>query len=446
MQEQINILGGGESGVWAAVLAVQQGWSAFLSDGGSIKSAYKEILEQYGIPYEEGSHDLKKLSAAKITVKSPGVPKETEVVQFLEKNGTEIISEIEWGFRHTKVPVVAITGSNGKSTTTSLTGHIFQKAGKNVAVGGNLGDAFCKLIVTEPENLDYYILEISSFQLDDCKTFKPLTAAILNITPDHLDRYGENFEAYIAAKLKIAEQMDAADTLIINDDDEVLRSAVERSNFKTNIHRFGWDMKPNRSAYTENQQLIINIKKKMTMKISDMKIIGKHNVYNSMAAGISARVLDLRKDIIRESFMDYKGLEHRLEQVAKIGGIEFINDSKSTNVNSSWFALESVNKPIVWIAGGVDKGNDYTSLVSLVRSKVKAVICLGENNVKLHNAFSKNVDVMMNASSMYEAVQMANAIASGGDCVLLSPACASFDLFENYKERGNQFKEHVLNL
>ncbi|TVR78917.1 MAG: UDP-N-acetylmuramoyl-L-alanine--D-glutamate ligase [Chitinophagaceae bacterium] len=446
MEKRCTILGAGESGVWAAVLASLKGWNAFVSDSKNITAEYKAILNQYKIDFEEGEHSLDKICDSELIIKSPGVPESTKIVQTIRKQKIELISEIEWAFRYTDKPVIAITGTNGKSTTTRLIGHILDKASLKVSVGGNLGDAFSKLVINAEEDTDYYVLEVSSFQLDDCKTFKPKISIILNITEDHLDRYQDKFENYIQSKLSIARLMDKEDTLILNFDDKVLLEHINKKQLNTRKLWFGMEEKKELTAFTRNNKLIIAEENPFEMELTDLKIKGKHNIYNSMAAGISARVLDLRKEVIRESFMDFKGLEHRLEFVARIGGVEYINDSKATNVNSAWYALESMNKPTVWIAGGVDKGNDYASIIPLIRKKVKAIICLGANNVPLHNAFSKHVDVMMNTDNMREAVEMAAAISTNGDAVLLSPACASFDLFENYKKRGEHFKKHVIEL
>lgn len=446
--KKLVILGAAESGIGAALLGVQQGWKVFVSDSGSINKKYKTVLKQAAIPYEEGQHSLDKILDATCVVKSPGIPDKAEVVKKIRKANIEICSEIEFGFRYKgDSKIIAITGSNGKSTTTKLTYHILKEAGFDVAMVGNIGYSFARQIAEAPT--EWYVMEISSFQLDDTHRFRPDVAVLLNITPDHLDRYDYEFENYIASKFKIAAQQTHSDYFIVNMDDAVIEKYLKTHHLlpKTLFFTMNELPKNEQGAFINGEDMHIQFNGEETdMSIHDLSIKGKHNQYNSMAAGISARIAGIRKEKIRESFSMFEGLEHRLEFVATIRGVDFINDSKATNVNSVWFALESMKKPTVLILGGLDKGNDYTEIEELVKEKVKAIVCLGVDNTLIHNAFDGVIEQIVDTASASDAVKAAYALAENGDVVLLSPACASFDLFRNYEERGRQFKVAVKEL
>jgi len=445
MGKRIVILGAGESGTGASVLALKQGYDVFVSDAGTIRESYKQRLKEYNIPYEEGMHTVKKLLQADEVIKSPGIPNDVPVVKKLKEAGKAVISEIEFAGRYMQAFKICITGSNGKTTTTSLIYHMMKKAGLNVAMAGNIGQSLA-MQVAEGET-GYYVIELSSFQLDGMYDFKTDIAVLMNITPDHLDRYGYSMEKYIRSKLRVFRNMTPEDACIYCYDDPVSRERVPRLKLPAEKLTFSLKIKEGQIAYLEKNMMNINYKnQKLTMSIMDLALQGKHNVYNSMAAGISGQVLQIRKDVIRESLMDFQGVEHRLETVLRVHGIRFINDSKATNVNSVWYALESMRTRVVWIAGGIDKGNDYTMLADLVKGKVKALVCLGKDNTKLVKAFESIVPIIVETRSMEEAVQNAYFLAKDGDTVLLSPACASFDLFENYEDRGRQFKRAVHNL
>ncbi|MBT5438899.1 MAG: UDP-N-acetylmuramoyl-L-alanine--D-glutamate ligase [Flavobacteriales bacterium] len=437
----IAVIGAGESGVGAALLAQKLGAEVFVSDYGSIKENYKKELEENSISFEENGHSLHKIEKANEVIKSPGIPQDSAVIQHLKKTNIPLISEIEFASRYSQAKTICITGSNGKTTTTMLVYHIFQKAGYNVGFGGNIGKSFARQLLVS--DCDYYILELSSFQLDDLQEFKADISIILNITPDHLDRYEYNMDLYVDSKLRIINNQTKDDWLIYNADDSLIKSALEKKSPNLNIATFSLTDEQQVGGHINKEQLIINIKDQFTMSIHDLALKGKHNTQNSLAAGIAARIVEIRKDIVRQSLEDFVNVEHRLEFVAKINGVEFINDSKATNINSTWFALESMEKPTVWIVGGVDKGNDYNELLSLVDEKVKAIICLGENNDKIKEAFQSKVETLVEARDAVEAVAYAYRLARKDDSVLLSPACASFDLFESYEDRGNQFKQAV---
>jgi UDP-N-acetylmuramoylalanine--D-glutamate ligase len=437
----IAVIGAGESGVGAALLAQKLGAEVFVSDYGSIKENYKKELEENSISFEENGHSLHKIEKANEVIKSPGIPQDSAVIQHLKKTNIPLISEIEFASRYSQAKTICITGSNGKTTTTMLVYHIFQKAGYNVGFGGNIGKSFARQLVVS--DCDYYILELSSFQLDDLQEFKADISIILNITPDHLDRYEYNMDLYVDSKLRIINNQTKDDWLIYNADDSLIKSALEKKSPNFNIATFSLTDEQQVGGHINKEQLIINIKDQFTMSIHDLALKGKHNTQNSLAAGIAARIVEIRKDIVRQSLEDFVNVEHRLEFVAKINGVEFINDSKATNINSTWFALESMEKPTVWIVGGVDKGNDYNELLSLVDEKVKAIICLGEDNDKIKEAFQSKVETLVEARDAVEAVAYAYRLARKDDSVLLSPACASFDLFESYEDRGNQFKQAV---
>ncbi|MBN2214587.1 MAG: UDP-N-acetylmuramoyl-L-alanine--D-glutamate ligase [Bacteroidales bacterium] len=445
MEKRIVILGAGESGTGAAILAKKQSCDVFVSDIDKIKSFYKEILYNYEIDWEEGKHTERLILNADEIIKSPGISEKSEIVQLIRKKGIRIISEIEFAGRFTYAKKICVTGSNGKTTTTSLIHHMLRKAGLNAGMAGNIGRSFAMQVATE--NYDYYVLEISSFQLDGMYEFKADIAILLNITPDHLDRYDYDIQNYVNSKMRITQNLSEDDYFIYCSDDEITIRELERIVMRAKQLGFTQKEKKQQGAYIENDQMKINVDTdEFSMSLADLSLRGKHNIYNSMAAGITGNVLQIRKETIRESLMDFIGVEHRLEKLIKVHGIEFINDSKATNVNSTWYALESMTTPVIWIAGGIDKGNDYNDLMDIVKQKVKAMVCLGADNTKLHQAFEGIVENIVDARSMKEAVQMAYYLGTDGDTVLLSPACASFDLFENYEDRGRQYKNCVREL
>lgn len=447
MKGRIVILGAAESGVGAAVLALRKGYDVFVSDAGKIKEKFKNLLIENKIAFEEGGHHEENILNADEIIKSPGIPSNTPLVKKLLEQKTPVISDIEFAVRFTNAKMICITGSNGKTTTTLLTYHILKKAGLNVGLGGNVGKSFA-LQVAE-NNFDHYVLELSSFQLDHMYEFKADIAILVNITPDHLDRYEYKIENYAASKFRITQNQTASDAFIYCMDDEITMREMTKQNIAAMKYPFSIkqdteSFREKDGAYLINETINIHIKNQtLTMSIHELALQGKHNAYNSMAAGIAARLLDIRKEVIRESLADFQNVEHRLEFVAKIHDIEFINDSKATNVNSTWYALESMSKPVVWIVGGVDKGNDYSTLFDLVKSKVTAIICLGKDNAKLKKTFSGMVTEIVEVSSAAEAVAQGYRLAKKDHVVLLSPACASFDLFENYEDRGAQFKKAV---
>lgn len=445
MSKRIAILGGGESGVGTAMLAAKHGYDVFLSDGGSIKPKYVEVLKENAIEFETGKHTESLILNADVVMKSPGIPHKAPIVKKLIEKGVRIVSEMEFAAPFTNAQIIGIGGSNGKTTTTALTYHILKNAGLKVGLGGNIGKSFAWQVATE--DYDFYVLEISSFQLDDIQTFRPNVAVLTNITPDHLDRYNYELQNYVEAKFNIAKYQNETDFFIYCADDEITMQHFERYPTKAQKIPFSFTKEFAEGGYVKNETIIINHQNsQFTMSTSELGIKGRHNIYNSLAAGIVANVYGLRKEEIRQSLSDFKSLEHRLESVTKVRGVEFVNDSKATNVNSTWYALESMNKPVIWIAGGIDKGNDYSVLVPLVQKRVKALICLGADNTPLHAAFGKSVDIMVNTSTMHDAVRMAYQLGNPGDVVLLSPACASFDLFENFEDRGRKFKDEVIKL
>ncbi len=445
MKKQIAILGGGESGVGAAILAQQKGYSVFLSDLGKIKEKYKNVLAEYKIDFEEEKHSTEKILNCEFVVKSPGIPDKAPLIVQLKENGIPVISEIEFAGRYTSAKTICITGSNGKTTTTLLLYHILKNAGLNVGLAGNVGKSFAWQVAEEKH--DVYVIELSSFQLDGMYDFRADVAVLMNITPDHLDRYNYNMQNYIDSKFRVIQNQTINDFFIICADDEVTQNEIKKRNIIPEVIPFGLGEPVGISAGVKDDQLIINLhQNQFSMSILELALQGKHNTYNSMAAGIASMIFEIRNEQLRESLANFTGVEHRLERFLKVHGIEFVNDSKATNVNSTWYALESIYKPIVWIAGGVDKGNDYAMLKGLAKEKVKAIVCLGKDNKKLHEAFKGVVKNIVDASSMDEAVKTAYYLARNGDTVLLSPACASFDLFENYEDRGTQFKQNVRNL
>ncbi|WP_246029358.1 UDP-N-acetylmuramoyl-L-alanine--D-glutamate ligase [Pedobacter nototheniae] len=445
-QGRVVILGAGESGVGAAKLAQKQGFDVFVSDFGVITDKYKAALEKLSIAFESEKHTEELILNADQVIKSPGIPPTASIIKKLVEKGIPVISEIEFAGRYTNAKTICITGSNGKSTTSLLTYHILKKAGLNVGLAGNIGQSFAAQVATE--NFDWYVLEISSFMLDDMFKFKADVAVLLNITPDHLDRYDYKLENYAASKMRIIQNQTENDVFVYCADDEETLKALKNITPLAKTYPFSIIKKVETGAFLENNtiHILIEPNNELTMSISDLALQGKHNIYNSMASGIVSKVLELRNSSIRESMGDFKNIEHRLEHVAKISGIDFINDSKATNVNSTWYALESMSTDVVLIMGGVDKGNDYNMLKDLVKSKVKAIVCLGKDNKRIHDAFEDDVDVIVNTFSADEAAQIAYHLAKRGDTVLLSPACASFDLFKNYEDRGNQFKAAVKEL
>ncbi|MFD0991534.1 UDP-N-acetylmuramoyl-L-alanine--D-glutamate ligase [Mariniflexile jejuense] len=442
--KRLVILGGGESGVGTALLGKEKGFDVFVSDKGKIKEKYKQVLIHNEIEWEDETHTEAKILNANIVMKSPGIPDKAPLVKQIREQGILVVSEIEFASKYTNATIVGITGSNGKTTTATLTHHLLKQE-LEVGLAGNIGDSFAKQILEK----DYpnYVLEISSFQLDDIVDFKPKIAVITNISPDHLDRYDYKFENYIASKFRIAENQTKDDYLIYDADDEVLVSWLENHPVQSTLLPFSLVKTIENGAYLENKNIIITIdNNRIIMPTSSLTLEGKHNIKNAMAASTVAHLLKIRKQTIRESLENFQGVEHRLEQVLKINKVQYINDSKATNVNATYYALESMDAPTVWIVGGVDKGNNYEELFPFVNEKVKAIICLGVDNAKLLNAFGSMVDVIVETQFMSEAVKIAYKLAEAGDNVLLSPACASFDLFENYEDRGRQFKDAVRNL
>ena len=445
MNKRIVVLGAGESGAGAAVLAKVKGFDVFVSDMSLIKDAYKALLNKYEIEWEDGRHSIEKILNADEIIKSPGIPDTAPVIREIQKKGIPIISEIEFAGRYTHAKMICNTGSNGKTTTTLLTYHILKNAGLNVGLAGNVGKSLALQVATE--NFDYYVIELSSFQLDNMYKFKADIAVLLNITPDHLDRYGYDMQNYINAKFRITQNQTPNDAFIYWNDDPIITKELKAHDLKARLYPFSEEKEEGVKAYTENNQIVIDAPNDtLTITEDDLALQGRHNLYNSMAASISAKVLDIKKEDIREGLKDFKGVEHRLEKVARVRGVEFINDSKATNVNSCWYALESMRTKVILILGGKDKGNDYSEIEELVKEKVNAIICLGVDNSKLHAFFEGKVPHIEDASSMKEAVDKAFACAQKGETVLLSPCCASFDLFKSYEDRGEQFKECVRNL
>jgi len=443
--KRLVVLGGGESGVGAALLGKEKGYQVFLSDKGKIKEKYKEVLIHNEIEWEEQQHSEAKILNADVVVKSPGIPDKVSLVQKLLDLNISVVSEIEFASQFTKANIIAITGSNGKTTTTMLTHHILQHAALNAIMGGNIGDSFAKQITTD--SFDHYVLELSSFQLDGIESFKPHIAVITNITPDHLDRYDHKFENYIASKFRVVMNQTKADYLIYDADDLVICDYLKSHPVQSTLLPFSLIKKLEQGAYLEDNNIKITIdNSEIIMPTTSLTLKGKHNVKNAMAASTVAHLLRIRKHTIRESLENFQGAEHRLENVLRINKVEYINDSKATNVNATYYALESMSAPTVWIVGGEDKGNNYKELFPFVNEKVKAIICLGVDNTKLMEAFGKMVDIIVETQFMSEAVKIAYKVAEAGDNVLLSPACASFDLFENYEDRGRQFKNAVRNL
>ena len=444
---RIVVLGGAESGVGAAVLAKVKGFDVFLSDNGQIKDEYADILRKWDIPYEQGGHSLERLLDADEVVKSPGIPDTVPVMQAIINKGIHVISEIEFAGRYDKSKKICITGSNGKTTTTSLIYYLLKEAGLNVGLGGNIGQSYALQVATC--EFDYFVLEISSFQLDNVYDFRPDIAIITNITPDHLDRYGYNIDNYARAKFRLIRNLRPEDYFIFNSDDEITIAHLTRIVTKAKMLPFSQKSEPVPGAYVKDDRIIMNVEQSESeIYLNELALGGKHNIYNSMAAALAAKATGIDNEVIRRSLSTFQAVEHRLEPVLSIGDVLYINDSKATNVDAAWYALECQTKPVVWIVGGKDKGNDYSVLQELVRTKVKAIVCMGLHNEKIHDAFESIVgkDNITDTASATDAVSAAAAFAAPGDVVLLSPCCASFDLFENYEDRGRQFKDAVRNL
>ena len=446
MKSKITILGAGESGVGAAILGIKEGYKVFVSDAGKIADKYKSELDKRGIEYEEGKHNEARILETDEVMKSPGIPEKSSLVKQIRSKGIPVISEIELAYRHKNDGrILGITGSNGKTTTTSLAYHICKHGGLDCALVGNIGISIARQVAENPK--EWYIAEISSFQLDDIQTFRPDIAILTNITEDHLDRYEYRFENYIRSKFSIVKNQTASDYFIFCEDDPVIKQHIKEYPFQSNPLPYTMQQEPTQGGFIRNGQM--NLKsgnETLNMSIYDFALKGIHNQFNTLAAGLAAVTIGIRKDKIREAVQSFESLEHRMEYVSTVRGVEFINDSKATNVNSTWFALESMQKPVVLILGGIDKGNDYSLMRSLIKEKVKAIVCMGLDNRKIHEAFQNDVPVIVNTGSASEAVKSSFHLADKGDVVLLSPACASFDLFKNYEDRGNQFKQAVRDL
>ncbi len=443
--KRLVILGAGESGVGTAILGKQKGYEVFVSDKGKIKDNYIKVLEHFEIDWESEKHTEVKILTADVVMKSPGIPDKVPLVMKLVEKGIPVISEIEFASKYTDATIIGITGSNGKTTTTMLTNHILKEGGFRAGMAGNIGDSFAKMVAES--YYDFYVLEISSFQLDGIDEFRPHIAILTNITPDHLDRYDYKFENYIASKFRIAMNQTEADYLIYDADDKVIVDWLEKNPVKSQLVPFSIQRELDVGAFLKDKSIRITTNtNSIEMTTDTLALEGKHNLKNTMAASTAAKLVGIRKETIRQSIANFQGAAHRLEKVLKIGHVQYINDSKATNVNATYYALDSMSTPTVWIVGGVDKGNDYKELMPLVREKVKAIVCIGLDNEKIKDAFGNVVDLMVETFAMSEAVKVAYKIAERGDSVLLSPACASFDLFENYEDRGNQFKKEIKNL
>ena len=443
--KRIVILGGGESGVGAAVLACKQGFDVFVSDLSEIKLQYKTMLDEYKIAWEEKQHTEAAILNADEIIKSPGIPDKAPIIKQLQKQGTPIISEIEFAGRYTQAKMICITGSNGKTTTTMLVYHILKNAGLNVGLAGNVGQSLALQVATGM--YDYFVLELSSFQLDGMTEFKADIAILLNITPDHLDRYEYNFQNYVDSKFRITQNQTEEDTFIFWENDPVIKAELKKRNIQSTMYPFAIERSEKTKAFIEKDEMIIKtLKTLFTMPTKELALKGIHNTYNSMAAGLAASIVNVRKESIRQSLQDFQGVEHRLEYVATVKNIRFVNDSKATNVNSCWYALQSMKTPVVLILGGTDKGNDYAEIEELIHEKVKGLVFLGLDNKALHGFFDDKVSAIADAQSMEDAVNAAYNMAKEGDTVLLSPCCASFDLFKSYEDRGKQFKSQVRSL
>ena len=440
---KIVILGGGESGVGAAFLAKKKGFDVFLSDRGNIKEYYKKQLQEVGVEFEEGSHDEEQILSVDWVIKSPGIPKNADLIQKIKQKNIRLSSEIEFAAEFTDAKIIAITGSNGKTTTTSLIYHILRNSGLNVGLGGNIGESFAMQVATE--NFDYYVLEISSFQLDDIQNFRPYISLLLNLSPDHLDQYNYNYKEYALAKFNIAKNQQNNDFFIYNKDDEMSKNLLNKVDIHSKKISFSLNEKLEEGGFATNDHIFVKLEGiTFSMPISKMALVGKHNVANCLVASIVAKLLNISNDNLEKSLKTFQAVEHRLEKFAEIDGVNYINDSKATNVNATYFALESMETPVIWIVGGVDKGNDYSEVEDLVKEKVKAIICLGLNNEKIIKFFQGKKEMIFDTSNIEDCVKMAKNIVQEGDSVLLSPCCASFDLFDNYEDRGKKFKAEVL--
>jgi len=444
-KNKIVILGGGESGIGTAILGKKEGFEVFVSDYGKIKKKYKQVLLHYEINWEEEAHSETEILSAGIVMKSPGIPENTPIVLKLKKKGIRIVSEIEFAATYTSATLIGITGSNGKTTVATMIHKILKDAGNNVALAGNIGKSFAELVATK--DINQFVLELSSFQLDGTYNFAPHIAILTNLSPDHLDRYDNDYEKYIASKFKIVMNQTSDDYFIYDADDLMINKWISNTTIKSQLIPFSLQKELKKGAYIKNNELIITTNNNtFTMSITKLGQQGQHNIKNAMAASTASTLLNIRKETIRRSLENFQGVEHRLENVLKINNVRYINDSKGTNVNATFYALDSMEASTVWIVGGVDKGNDYSELFALVNEKVKAIICLGVDNEKIIKAFGNVVDIMVETHSMEDAVKVAYRLSKKGDNVLLSPACASFDLFENYEDRGRQFKNAVRNL
>lgn len=441
---KIVVLGGGESGCGAAYLAKKKGLEVFLSDKGAIKENYKQFLVENEIEFEEGSHDEERILNADWIVKSPGIPKKADMIIKIQQKGIRLSSEIEFAAEFTTAKIIAITGSNGKTTTTSLLYHILKNEGLNVGLGGNIGYSFAKQVADD--NRDYYVLEVSSFQLDDIQNFRPYISLLLNLSPDHLDQYNYNYEEYALAKFRITENQENDNYFIYNKEDEMSKTILEKLEIKAKMIPFSTKEKLSEGGFIDGENIVVKLEDVFSMKIDELALVGTHNVANSLAASIAGRLLNINNESIRNSLMTFQAVEHRLELVAELDGVKYINDSKATNVNATYYALESMKTPTVWIVGGKDKGNDYSEIEDLVKRKVKAIVCLGIDNKKIIDFFKDKKEFIYDTSSMEEAVNMCKSLAKKGDTVLLSPCCASFDLFTSYEDRGQKFKEQVLKI
>lgn len=439
---KIVVLGGGESGFGAAYLAKKKGLEVFLSDKGKIRDNYKKLLEENDIPFEEEKHDEERILDADWIVKSPGIPKKAEIIAKIQAKGIRLSSEIEFASEFTTAKTIAITGSNGKTTTTSLIYHILKNDGLNVGLGGNIGKSFAKQVADE--SFEYYVLEVSSFQLDDIQNFRPYISLLLNLSPDHLDQYNYDYEEYALAKFRIAENQENDNYFIYNKDDEMSQNLLKKLEIKAQKIPFSMKEKVKEGGYFDEGKMVVKIGNDFTMNVEELSIRGQHNVANSLAASIAGKLLNISNESIRNSLMTFQAVEHRLEFVGEIDGVQYINDSKATNVNATYYALESMTRPTIWIVGGKDKGNDYTEIEDLVKKKVKAIVCLGLDNDKIIDFFRDKKEQIYDTSSMEDCVKVCKSLAESGDTVLLSPCCASFDLFNSYEDRGEQFKKAVL--
>ena len=439
---KIVVLGGGESGFGAAYLAKKKGMEVFLSDKGQIKDDFKKLLTDAEIEFEENQHSEERILSADWIIKSPGIPKKADIIYKINQKGIRLSSEIEFASEFTDAKIIAITGSNGKTTTTSLIYHILKNDDLKVGLGGNIGKSFAKQVADE--NFDYYVLEVSSFQLDDIQNFRPYISLLLNLSQDHLDQYNYNYEEYALAKFRIMENQENDNFFIYNKDDVMSLSLLEKLEVKAKMIPFSTKEKLKEGGYLNENKMIVKLSDEFSMKIEELSLVGNHNIANSLAASIAGKILQINNESIRNSLMTFQAVEHRLEQVAELNGVKFINDSKATNVNATYYALESMKQPAIWIVGGADKGNDYTEIEDLVKKKVKAIVCLGLDNQKIIDFFQDKTELIYSTSSMEEAVKVSKSLAQKGNTVLLSPSCASFDLFDNYEDRGNQFKKEVL--